>query len=386
MALDYTDIGLNDRLQNINGLAARLGTLSIIDLEARDAFSPGVLNYTRFRPDSQAYQAVVSVGGNPATFRDIQDAIDHVDALGGGRIFVSAGTYVVSGTTVLRSNISVFGEDNDNTVINFNNGTSYFSAIGTTNARLRNIHFNNLQFKNSARSDEGAITFQYVDDVSVTNCKFNNNYSVTEGNGGDIAFYDSTTCIVESCFLGTSGAGIRVNACNTVSIRNNYIKNSVSYGMILTDGTTILVDGNTVERPTNASVYIDGNNTIVTNNQFILGTSTMVYITNAVSRNIISNNIIQTNGTAVRGIHSAADNDNTLISNNIISGTPNIGIWLDDGDNNIIQGNRIIDSTTGILIDNTCDRTIVIGNQLTGCGTTLTDNGTNGTVVGNITA
>lgn len=345
------------------------------------------INNTYVDPLSRAYTAIVSLSGGRGTFKDLQSAITYVNSQGGGEIFIKSGQYSLSGTIKLFSNITITGQDNNLSILDFQNGTaSYLSAVGTTNAHLRNIHFQNLYIKNSGVSDIGAITINYVDDFTVEHCKFNNNFNSNAGNGGDINIVNSSNCVVENCVSGTSGALVTVQSSNVVTIRNNYSQASLSYGAALTDGTAMIVSENSIQNPSNNGFYLDGTSVTVCDNHIFDGTTTGIYVTNLAQYIDISNNIINNTGTNIYGIQLATNApNNNEICNNLILGSAKIGIGLDVGNRNIIQGNRIVQCTTGISIGTACDRNIIIGNQLTGCGTPLTNNGTNGTAVGNIT-
>ena len=67
----------------------------------------------------RSFTAVVDAAGN-YDYTDIQDAINYVNGLGGGKILILNGTYVSSANLVLYSNIVLQGESPSGVILEFN--------------------------------------------------------------------------------------------------------------------------------------------------------------------------------------------------------------------------------------------------------------------------
>jgi len=125
-----------------------------------------------------AYRAIVSPTPGGTDFIDLQKAIDFVNELGGGTIFVKAGIYILTSNINLYSNIELIGEDNNTAILDFSAGDYKIQALGSVGSRLNNIHIENIQVRNSRvayTNGYGATLFNYCDDISVKNCHFTNN-------------------------------------------------------------------------------------------------------------------------------------------------------------------------------------------------------------------
>ena len=67
-------------------------------------------------------------------FTDIQKAIDYVNGLGGGTVYIKAGTYNLTTDLIMYSNIHLVGEDTLSTILDFGNNSltnGGITAIGT---------------------------------------------------------------------------------------------------------------------------------------------------------------------------------------------------------------------------------------------------------------
>jgi parallel beta-helix repeat protein len=80
-------------------------------------------------PQARSYKAIVDPTGNQ-DFTDIQAAIDYVHGLGGGAIFIKAGTYNLISNIEIPSNISLVGEGPGLTIFNFGNASRQIKITG----------------------------------------------------------------------------------------------------------------------------------------------------------------------------------------------------------------------------------------------------------------
>jgi hypothetical protein len=79
----------------------------------------------------------------------IQNAINYLNGIGGGEIFIEAGTYICSSTITLYSNIKIFGEGIFTKLINSVASDSYLlKAEGTSASPLFNISLQDLYNNN----------------------------------------------------------------------------------------------------------------------------------------------------------------------------------------------------------------------------------------------
>jgi parallel beta-helix repeat protein len=121
-----------------------------------------------------AYRAIVSPTPGGTDFTDLQKAIDFVNELGGGTVFVKMGTYYPTTNINLYSNIELVGEDSSTTIIDFNGGDFKILASGGT-PRMNNINIKSIKVMGARPKQYGAITIRYADDCSVEDCHFEDN-------------------------------------------------------------------------------------------------------------------------------------------------------------------------------------------------------------------
>jgi len=342
----------------------------------------------KLHPETRTVKAFVDIGG-AAEFSTIQEAIDYTHALGGGKVFVKAGTYTNATDLILYTNIELEGEDNDTTIIDFNNTANKIKAEGNAGLHLKNIHVSNLKFVNRNSNANGAVYFYYCDDISVKNCKFDNNVSVTTPFGNSIRLDQCTRAVIRENYLSSGDYFVYATTSTKVEIIENQLE-ALNYSIVKAETVVRLYVHANYSTGTN-DVAIRGSdcsNAQITDNHLILTSNDGINMSLSTfsDRCIIANNYIEVNEDCVIGIDVSGDSDNCIIIANIISGGIDTGIWLDDGDNTLVANNQLVDNAVGILIDNTCDRSNIIGNNLYTCTTKITNNGTNTSQTGNITA
>lgn len=327
-----------------------------------------------------------------ADFDDIQEAIDYIHALNGGTVLVKTGTYVLGEDIIMYEDINLVGEGNDLSILDFNNSPHGIICAGIGSAegfRISNIEVKSLQVRNSykripANNSLGGLSFKYVDDFLVEDCKFVNNWDIPNAGGYDLVIDNCTTGLVTRCF-SEDGGGFFVQQSSQIStifntfensylaciysngnggfmnlIMGNNIISSQFYGIVIDDENYIRVIGNTVGSVISVGIFVDScTKATVTGNVFFDSGSSSVSI-------------------SLDGSGSCTIGNNTIGANN------DIGIHLDNSGYNIINANivRDIDGSSGILIDADCDRNIVTSNIVS---VALTDNGTNTVKANNIT-
>lgn len=77
-------------------------------------------------------RAYVSNAGTNGDYTDIQTAIDYVSGLGGGTVFIRTGTYTPTSDITLASSVSLQGEKESTTIIDFNSNSASFTFSDTS--------------------------------------------------------------------------------------------------------------------------------------------------------------------------------------------------------------------------------------------------------------
>src|SRR3990167_7030358 len=112
--------------------------MPIIETKPID-FSKTRLSYFALRRSIQSTGETIRrrdiVLGNKVTNvfpgQDIQKAIDKVNKLGGGTVFLKQGTHSLASDLILDDNINLEGEGIYNTIIDFNDNPAQIKIIGT---------------------------------------------------------------------------------------------------------------------------------------------------------------------------------------------------------------------------------------------------------------
>ncbi|MBI2005563.1 MAG: hypothetical protein HYS80_02255 [Candidatus Aenigmarchaeota archaeon] len=366
--IDYSKLGLNDQLQSFQSPISK-SVPDAMDIDLKNGITPGAINYTAVGNAGREYKAIVAMGAEPGIYNNIQQAIDYVNRIGGGNIFINAGTYVISSNLTMYSNIHLIGEDYNTTVFNFNSGTNIIASKGVVGTRKRNMIFENLQFKTGRAGTEGVISFQYADDCYVRNCYFTDNYDSTVKSTYDIKIdncdrmriFDNQSvnsfrfCVLSSdnyywaernYITGNYGDAWNITTSNYVFINNNFL------------GTSNLVSTE------NAMVYAVSTGVYMTvhNNQFIETSKRIIYF-NGANQAFINNNFLVSNGTADYNIY-LIDSNRVTINSNFLKVAQTNAIRIDNSDMITIVGNVLTDNASGtaILIDSNSGTVGVVGN------------------------
>lgn len=404
-------------LQDKEGVMNRMPPPAWMSSNPRQDIKPQSVTYSRLHPTARPYTAVVSPpGGESAasTKYNLQQAINFCHTLGFGRIFIKNGTYVIGSNLTMYSNIQIIGEDRDNTIFDFNNGTNYFDCLGT----LANFGFSGITIQNYGGT-QAPILVQKSDGFSVIGCNFFNNGTTSAAASDIIIGTDSTNSVNtritynESFHAGhfVSGTGVGGDglvgwndisfAKGNVFVGNNGLitGNNMSFceagllsgninfcrfiGNSYFDSGTSTVTAGALINPSSSGNFIIGNNEFQINRSD--GRSAMTLGT--CSDFSVSGNSFYTPGNMIRLIASfdGAITGNFLQQN----GGSTDGIYLTGACNhNAITGNRIAGAGTGtayaVNISGTAvQNTVVVGNSLTANTAGVNDAGTGGTVTAN---
>lgn len=327
-----------------------------------------------------------SLGG----FTSIQDAIDWVDSFGGGEIIIPTGTYTIAADITLYSNITLIGQDDDLTILDFNNTTYKMIAVGTFSDPLVNIHISGLQFKNGHNVTTGTLDFDYINDSSIRDCRFVDNYDGSDGRDIWLNFNDCNRITIINCrsegggyFFYGGGFNISIKDCfaedcNKTAIYansngfargiiyGNYLKNPTEDGIYLgLNSTDTVIDSN--------YIYSVGRNGVVAASPFIRIVNNTIDSVNEGEHQIIlnsslttvTNNLLYRINASYSSIY-INNTDRSVINGNLIYGggeTPTVGVTLIAGSTkNIITSNVIYNVTTSIVDGGTS--TIAANNAL----------------------
>ncbi|MHC4269146.1 MAG: glycosyl hydrolase family 28-related protein [Planctomycetota bacterium] len=326
---------------------------------------------------------IVAPLGGEGDFTDLQKAINALREVGGGTIYLQEGVYVMSSNVALYENISLIGKGLNLSIIDFNNA-EYGFYVEAVSAMSSNIHFKNLQIRNSYNYNRGAILFDHCQDCSVENCFFGFNWDPTASDGKDINLKVSRRISVIDCRSEFSGCLLTADQNSTT--QNNHVMNCFAYynntGLAETPGTYSIISNNYSITNTGLSINLStsDNGSRINNNSIFYKNDKGISV-DAVDVSIADNYINGiANGTA-DGLYLGASADRTTISGNSFFFIRNgkSGIHLAAGaDGAVISDNSFYGTagTTGVTVaDATCDQTVIVANFFQ-VATDIADSGT----------
>jgi len=344
------------------------------------------VNNSKILKMARAYKFIVDAAGE-GDYTDIQEAIDAANADGGGRIFIKAGTYTLSADLTLYSDIQLYGEDDDTTIIDCDSGEHKIKAIGTSGTHKKNIVINGIQVKDRVSDSDGAIHFNYVDDSKITDCYFTNNLPDTSAEIFDVYLEDCERVDVIFNRSVSSHTFMGINGNEGGEVRYNYIKSTASYGILIYVADYCEVSSNLFHLCVDDAIHVDDatQNCIFTNN---IGRELGAGGLNLASSLIctIIGNIMDGDDTAGYGLKLHIGG-HCQIQGNFFKDFGTQGIYLTNTGHCSIMGNRVSScGGYGVNIANSaCEDNIVVGNQLEGNTTGgLNDDGTDTEIGHNI--
>ena len=298
---------------------------------------------------------------------EINQAIAYINSIGGGIVHLKNGTFVISDSINLSSNLIFEGEGTEKTTIKIEDGSTKenWATIvgdGISSTTIRNLtidgnkhncpvpkginsdidafhlyNSNNITVENVKMIDfwTDGVEFSHSSDSVVKNCEviqagheglraiysdnitFSNNYVYSAGTGNaGIRIYESSNCIVERNYFNVYGFGILINPQGGVTCGNNIYRDN----------------------------YIEGH-------YGLPGIALWPWDTEVSNETFIRNIIAKTDGTQepyghginlrTRGTASLKDIE---IINNVINNAIKSGIYVEDGADvsNIVAKNNII--------------------------------------------
>ncbi|MCK4256374.1 right-handed parallel beta-helix repeat-containing protein, partial [candidate division WOR-3 bacterium] len=343
---------------------------------------------------------------------EIQAALDQINTLGGGVVYVKQGTYNLSGNLTPYSNTTLMGTGPGTvlnrttaTAINVNNKT----RVVIENLRITGSCTQGIQFYDAT---DGEIKQCWIDNSGI------NGIIITGSGGVNNSHYN---VIANNICSGSVTYGINIHGYENI-IQGNNCRNAASSCIYLNGAESNVVVGNVVDGGTSGagiSLVSNSMDNTITGNTLIKG---RLYLHSSTWNTVSSNTVFQHQiyiydsdwnsvvGNVVRGctvgagVHLGGGSDFNTISNNICCYNHNSsGIYLcassnntvtdnvcadnglrgivitGDSDYNVVNDNRCVNNTsTGIMVSSpNCDENVVQNNMLKGNGTSYSDAGTN---------
>ncbi len=360
----------------------------------------------------RGFTAIVDAAGN-YDYTNIQNAINYVNGLGGGKILVLPGTYTRTDDLILYNDIALIGLKASECIIDFDNNKKFIKVIGDTGV----YNAGTISIDQGSKTVVGVGTafvanvavgeFILINDVlyEIESVDDNTHLTLVTRYGGEfnddgdidlaginyqIAAYKKNIIIQDLQIIkggieeGITGEGaIHFEFVKDSVIRRCIVNQSRSEGISINDFCdNITLDENNVSDNTDEGIHL-----------------------NDLMHSTIKNNI--SNNASVQGIFAASGVDHNLFYNNHCDHN-NQGGMIIYGDDNVIIGNQCNNNDNdGIAIKSNGNHNLIIGNVANGNhhrgiyiesdrnvikGNTCNDNGTDGirivktynTIVGNM--
>lgn len=413
--MDYSKIGLNKNLRSIDSLSevsSVEGIKKYIDSSIQDIVRPGGLNYSNIISSGREIKAVFSRSNAGGAFTNLQAAIDHVNKLGGGVVFIDSGTYTLSSNLTLYSDIHLIGEDRDTTILDLGNNNIEIQAIGDTAEYKEGtitVTNNSAVITGSGTVWLANVTTSdkiLIDGVLYSIASVNTDTSITletvyQGIGLATISYVTATFLTN---ILISQLTIR-NANNTTAaskglIRWEYIENSHidniltdnhdassigSDGMLLKRCTNCIVRNSESKRNSGSGINLDSGQSCIIDNCFIHDNEfngiTLNLSNGLGTKNFIRNCYIAQNDD--NGIYTSSGKNvfiGNIIFRNVLDG---IGL---NNEENLVTGNIIEQNgSNGIeLLGTTSNFNTIIGNYIsfnTAAAINISDTGASKNVI-----
>lgn len=304
----------------------------------------------------------------------IQSAINAANAVGGGVVFIPAGTYAVT-TIDLKLNVSIYGVGYASKLISTGTGNIIRYVDGTGLAPLENVFIRDFYINGTNNSGgsgiwiqgfvESEISGMYVHDVEAF---------------GSLVFGAKKSKFLRNTIDTTrtwDGMTISVGSSIDNIIESNYVLNSNDSGIGFTATTGTVCVGNIVDRTgvLSGGLYkapgIDASgaqNAVITGN-YVIGNQDGILLTThvntkinpkrvVVSGNTIADSLYGVNvGVSGSGPYVGAIEEISITGNKIFSASVQ-GIHVDGYFNTSVTANDISNCGTGILVENITGVTI----------------------------
>lgn len=299
----------------------------------------------------------------------INQAITAANSAGGGRVVLLEGTYNISASVVMKSNVILEGQGRG-TCIKPVSGYTSVGIIGDGSAVITGVTVKNLFIDGNSKTGTGNVHGVYFQ---------------TTG---------SSKITVSDCFIeSVKNAGVLFYKIQKATIRNNYIYNTGYDGIYVDQGYHILINGNTLDTNGEYGVNIVTTvavsmNITVSNNLFLNVVDKAIYFSGVLSSGayLYASNII---GNTIYGGKTGIqifDGNIGNITGNIIYNATEYGIYLSGSSTHFsVNGNYVVCTSSGdysIYINSNATSNNVSGNFF-GQGTVV--NNSTSHLAGNVT-
>lgn len=256
-----------------------------LDGDTGDATFRGIVQAQDFQLIGGGITGIATSGTrSQAGFNDIQDAIEWVYSMGGGRVVVPNGTHLVSNDITLYSNITLEGDDPDLTVIDFQGGDAgtqdarqfHVTMMGTSGSHITNATIKNLTITHCPFYELGVIRIQYADWCKISNVKITDSTYVGDPNVFAIFAENSTFVSIEDVTLDNPDRGMYMSYVDYSQIVRCYYTSIEAHDAVLTFNNcqSLVFRDNTADNcgaiTKDAILYVGTNNPdfVIDNNLF----------------------------------------------------------------------------------------------------------------------
>ncbi|MCK4256015.1 right-handed parallel beta-helix repeat-containing protein, partial [candidate division WOR-3 bacterium] len=340
-----SNITADDFYKGIVNVDSTLMTKKYIDKQAKDA------TYNGYHAPALTISMSPDSSGNwvcDGTSDDveIQAALDSINILGGGVVYIKHGTYNLGSNLTVYSNIALIGSG-AGTILNHPSGQSVISAYSKTQVVIENLRL--------IGGTNYAIYFYNTTDSEIKHCWVENSGTSGIAISGSSGNYSHNNVITNNICNCSGNHCIYIEGYENV-IQGNNCRNSNSSGacIYLTGAESNVIVGNVMEGTgNNYGIFIVDNSmdNTITGNTLIKG---QLYLYNSTWNTVSSNTVFQ------HRIALAACSLNTVVGNVVreYTGTPS-GIYLSFSDFNTISSNTCCNHThDGIYINNSSNNMI----------------------------
>jgi len=294
----------------------------------------GAPSYTAWRVSSTYY--VKTAWGQLGAYSTnatqvINGAITSAYNNGGGTVYLFDGTYVLDGSIIMKTNVTLYGQS-WGTILETDGTFSHIEIFGdVTEGDITQVVVRDLALVGSGSGTKMGVHLWHTHRATVRNM-----YIVSCGYGifleGDTNRDVDNNLITENFIRLSVDTAIRLLAWNyTIAVEENVISNNI---IETNGGHGIIVDGysNTISGNTIEESYLDG----------ILITGEGNTISGNTIRESGASGILITESTAPQ-VGTGSDNivDGNFLENNDLGNSATyMGIWVNIGNDNIITSNR----------------------------------------------
>lgn len=370
-------------------------------------------------------RGTIVIGGQYRTVAvgdSIQDAIDAVNAAGGGTVVLQNGTHTPGQDITLYSKITLQGQNGDSTIIDFSGGSYQIKGIGSGAYTTGTVSVTNngttvtgsgttwsgnvtvgqyillagIWYPISAVTDNTHLTigvpFADVDQSGVTYTAATilsnihlNALTIRNSAISAVKFKYVTNLFMEDVACQSSLVGTEIDTCSQITFNySDMLANYTNY--ILTNTHFLIHIGNSsIDALTGNGYTIDKiTNTAITACFVLNSAADGMNISN--SSNCRIDGVMAENGGS--GVEFVANNDNVIFGPSRVEKNASDGVKLTATSDNVFINGSFIKNNTGYgvnIVASTCDNTVINGNNFYGNTTSACNDSGTGTVIrGNV--